>query len=248
MHRLRRLLAEVDVTTKKFPGFPRDLFRFLVELKKNNDRDWFNANKDRYKESIVAPMIEFIGAMDGSLAKVSDCFLADPRPSGGSMFRIYRDVRFSHDKRPYKEHVACHFRHISGKDAHAPGFYVHLEPDDVFFGGGIWHPPGPALLQIREAIAHDPDRWLEITRKRGFKQRFGAVEGEALKRPPRGFDPEHVCIDDLKRKSFFAIKRVDSKVATSGKFITEVERTFVAMHDFMEFLTGAVGVSFSLDD
>jgi len=130
-----------------FDGFPEEMFRFLRELKKHNDRDWFNANKERYKTHVVAPMVSFIEAMDGRLARVSDCFLADARPNGGSMFRIYRDTRFSKDKSPYKEHVACHFRHMSGKDAHAPGFYVHLEPGDVFFGGGIWHAPPPVLIR-----------------------------------------------------------------------------------------------------
>ena len=231
-----------------FSGFPQDLFDFLSELKANNDRDWFNANKDRYRASVVGPMTEFISAMDEVLAKVSDCFLADPRPTGGSMFRIYRDVRFSHDKRPYKEHAASHFRHIAGKDAHAPGFYVHLEPDDVFFGGGIWHPPGPVLQRVREAIDEDADQWTGLTRSAAFKRRFGAVAGEGLKRPPRGFDPQHPCIEDLKRKSFFAMKHVDPELATTAKFLKEVERTFVAMGPFVEFLTLAAGHPFSLDE
>jgi uncharacterized protein (TIGR02453 family) len=138
-----------------FEGFPADLFKFLRSLKRNNEREWFNTNKQRYKDSIVAPMSEFIAAMDGRLAKVSDCFIADPRPNGGSMFRIYRDVRFSKDKSPYKEHVACHFRHIGGRDAHTLGFYVHLEPDNVFFGGGMYNPANPTLRQIRTAIGCD---------------------------------------------------------------------------------------------
>lgn len=230
-----------------FSGFPPDLLRFLRELKANNDREWFNANKQRYRESVVEPMCAFITAMDAVLARVSDCFVADPRPSGGSMFRIYRDVRFSHDKRPYKEHAACHFRHMAGKDAHAPGFYVHLEPDEVFFGGGIWHPPGPVLQRVREAISEQADEWLAITRSRGFKQRFGAVAGEALKRPPRGFEADDPCIEDLKRKSFFAMKHVDAKLATTPAFIKDVERAFVALGPFVEFLTLAAGHSFTLD-
>ncbi len=231
-----------------FSGFPQDLFDFLTELKVNNDRDWFNANKDRYRASVLRPMTEFITAMDGVLAKVSDCFVADPRPNGGSMFRIYRDVRFSHDKRPYKEHAACHFRHMAGKDAHAPGFYVHLEPEDVLFGGGIWLPPGPVLQRVREAIVDDTEEWMEITGARAFKRRFGGVGGDGLKRPPRGFDPAHPCIDDLKRKTFFAMTHVEPELATTGKFIKEVEKTFVALGPFLEFLTHASGHAFSLED
>ncbi|TFH21364.1 MAG: DUF2461 domain-containing protein [Myxococcales bacterium] len=234
--------------TSSFHGFPPDLLRFLRELKANNDREWFNANKQRYREAVLEPMCEFISAMDAVLAKVSDCFVADPRPNGGSMFRIYRDVRFSHDKRPYKEHAACHFRHMAGKDAHAPGFYVHLEPDDVFFGGGIWLAPGPVLQRVREAIVDDTERWMEITGSSAFKRRFGGVGGEGLKRAPRGFDPDHPCIEDLKRKTFFAMSHVESGLATTDKFIKEVEKTFLALGPFLEFLTHASGHVFSLED
>lgn len=232
----------------RFEGFPEETFRFLRDLKKNNDRDWFGANKDRYKDHVVAPMLSFIEAMDGRLARVSDCFLADARPNGGSMFRIYRDTRFAKDKTPYKEHVACHFRHISGKDAHAPGFYVHLEPDDVFFGGGIWHAPNPVLNQIRRAIVDDPDEWKKVTRKKSFRDRFGGLAGDSLQRPPQGFEADHPFIEDLKRKDFFGVQQVAPKLARTPKFIDEVTTAFVALKPFMAFLTTAVGLSFQLDD
>jgi len=232
----------------RFEGFPDEMFRFLRELKKHNDREWFNANKERYKAFVVAPMVSFIEAMDGRLARVSDCFIADPRPNGGSMFRIYRDTRFSKDKSPYKEHVACHFRHMSGKDAHAPGFYVHLEPDDVFFGGGIWHAPNPVLNRIRQAIVDDPDTWKSSTRKKSFRDRFGALAGDRLKRPPQGFDPDHPYVEDLKRKDYFGVQSVDPKLARSPKFIDEVTSAFVALKPFMAFITSAVGLSFQLDE
>jgi uncharacterized protein (TIGR02453 family) len=234
--------------TEEFKGFPKDLFEFIKELKQHNERDWFNANKDRYKRSVVAPMSAFIAAMDSKLAKVSECFIADPRPTGGSMFRIYRDVRFSKDKRPYKEHVACHFRHMAGKDAHALGFYVHLEPTQVMFGGGVWHPPNPALRQIRDAIADDAAAWKQATRSKSFKQRFGEIRGESLKRPPQGFDPDHALIDDLKRKSYFAMQEVKPRDALSKDFAREVQSAFVALKPMMRVLAGALGVSFALDE
>lgn len=231
-----------------FSGFPRDFLDFLSELSSNNNREWFAENKDRYKRSVVAPMSEFISAMDSRLAKVSDCFIADPRPNGGSMFRIYRDVRFSHDKRPYKEHVACHFRHISGKDAHAPGFYCHFEPNNVFFGGGIWRGPTPVLNDIRAAIDADQEQWKKATRGVAFKRRFGSVTGDGLKRPPRGFDEDHPLIEDLKRKSFFAVQHVDVDLVYTKDFVREVEKAFVALSPLMAFLTEAVGLTYSLDE
>ena len=129
-----------------FDGFPKDFFAFLRELKANNERPWFEANKQRFRDSVQVPMSEFIAAMAPRLAKISKNFTADPRPNGGSMFRIYRDVRFAKDKRPYKEHVACHFRHAVGKDVHAPGYYMHFSPGEVMFGGGMWMPPSDALM------------------------------------------------------------------------------------------------------
>ncbi|WP_434111361.1 TIGR02453 family protein [Methylocaldum sp. GT1TLB] len=116
------------MTKNRFVGFPEDLFRFLEELSMNNNREWFTANKRRYQTSVVAPVSDFIQAMGERLNRISPHFTADPRPNGGSMFRIYRDTRFSHDKRPYKENVGCHFRHVTGKSAHALGFYLHLQP------------------------------------------------------------------------------------------------------------------------
>src|SRR5215468_2550444 len=116
-----------------FHGFPPDFFAFFRELKGNNERPWFEANKERFRESVQAPMSQFIAAMAPSLRRVSKEFIADPRPNGGSMFRIYRDVRFSRDKRPYKEHASCYFYHSRGKNVHAPGFYMHFAPDEVRF-------------------------------------------------------------------------------------------------------------------
>jgi uncharacterized protein (TIGR02453 family) len=178
-----------------FDGFPKDFFAFFRELKANNDRAWFEDNKQRFKDSVQAPMSDFIAAMAPALAKISKEFVADPRPNGGSMFRIHRDVRFARDKRPYKEHAACQFRHRLGRDVHAPGFYVHIAPDEVFFGGGLWMPDGPALAKIRERIASRPGDWKKIVASPGFKKTFGSIEGEQLTRPPRGFDPNHPFIE-----------------------------------------------------
>jgi hypothetical protein len=111
--------------------FSRDLFGFLEELRSNNRREWFEANRTRYERDVREPMLTFISDFAPRLRKISPKLVADPRPSGGSMFRIYRDVRFSPDKKPYKTHVAARFSHIMGRDVHAPGFYVHLEPSGV---------------------------------------------------------------------------------------------------------------------
>ena len=227
-----------------FNGFPKDFFAFFRELKANNNRVWFEDNKQRFRDSVQAPMSEFIAAMAPRLAKVSKHFVADPRPNGGSMFRIYRDVRFAKDKRPYKEHAACHFRHALGKDVHAPGFYMHFAPGDVMFGGGLWMPPPDALARVRGAIAAKPQAWKKVLADKAFAKQFDGVSGEALSRPPRGFDPELPYIDDIKRKSFFAMREADVKLASSPALVGEVSETFAGSKPLLKFLCGAVDVPF----
>jgi len=230
--------------TNGFEGFPKDFFAFFRELKAHNERPWFEANKERFRNSVQAPMSGFIAAMAPRLSKVSKRFTADPRPNGGSMFRIYRDVRFSKDKRPYKEHAACHFRHSLGKDVHAPGFYMHFAPGEVFFGGGLWMPPPESLTKIRDAIAAKPAAWKKVVEERNFRAEFGGVRGEALTRPPRGYDPEHPYIDDIKRKSFYAMHEADQKLAASPALVDGVAESFTALSPLMKFLCASLDVPY----
>jgi uncharacterized protein (TIGR02453 family) len=227
-----------------FPGFPKDFFAFFRELKANNERAWFEANKTRFRESVQAPMSDFIAALAPHLAKVSKEFVADPRPNGGSMFRIYRDVRFSRDKRPYKEHAACQFRHRFGRDAHAPGFYVHIAPDEVFYGGGLWMPESDTLLKVRERIASKPALWKKVVADRNFIRAFGGIEGEQLSRPPRGFDQTHPFIEDIKRKSFVAGANSTVKAAQSASFVEEVSGGIEHVAPLIRFLCSALDVPF----
>ena len=227
-----------------FEGLPKDFFAFFRELKAHNERPWFEENKQRFRDSVQAPMSEFIGAMAPRLRQISKNFVADPRPNGGSMFRIYRDVRFAKDKRPYKEHAACHFRHAAGKDVHAPGFYMHFAPGEVIFGGGMWMPPPDALTKIRDAIVKSPAAWKAVKTDKVFIKRFGEVSGDASTRPPRGYEPDHPFIEDIKRKSFFAMDEGDVKLASSPKLLDAVTDAFKAASPLMKFLCKAQGVPF----
>ncbi len=220
----------------KFNGFPQDTLKFLNELKKNNNREWFNDNKPRYITSIVEPMGEFIIAMQAPLKKISPHFIANPKPHGGSMFRIYRDARFSKNKDPYKTNVGCHFRHEAGKDAHAPGFYLHIEPGNVFFGGGVWMPPNPVLGKIRTIMVAFPKSWQLVLDDKGIKK-LGGIQGDGLKRIPRGYAQEHPFAEDLKRKSFFLLQNSTNKIVHTPDFIKEVNKVFKATSPMMKFLT-----------
>jgi uncharacterized protein (TIGR02453 family) len=227
----------------EFKGFPKDFFSFLNELTQNNNREWFNANKNRYYESVVNPISEFIVCMAPLLRKISSHYKADPKPHGGSMFRIYRDTRFSKDKTPYKTNAGVQFRHEAGKNAHAPGFYVHLANDGLFFGGGIWHPPGPQLNLIRDHIADNARSWARITHATKVKE-VGGIKGDSLKNPPRGFDAAHVHIQDLKRKSFYVMTESKPDRALKPGFIDDVAEAFRTAKPLNRFITGALDLPF----
>ena len=231
-------------TSGKFPGLPKDLFKFIKELSENNNREWFNDNKQRYRDSVANPVCDFVAALAPKLENISRYYVADPRSHGGSMFRIYRDARFSKDKRPYKEHIACQFRHVNGKDAHAPGFYLHMEHNLVRAGGGIWIPPGPALSQIRAAIAEKPEEWQKVVGNRTFTNRFGDILGEKLVRPPRGYRGDHPQIEHLKRKSHFVMQHIELSVAQSPDFLSQIERIYKAASPFMAFITNALSLPY----
>jgi uncharacterized protein (TIGR02453 family) len=223
----------------EFRGFPPDLFGFFNDLEKHNNREWFNANKQRYLESVVQPMGEYILAMQPRLQTISPHYVADPSPHGGSMFRIYRDTRFSRDRTPYKTHVACHFRHDAGKDAHAPGFYVHLEPKGLFFGGGIWQPPAAELNKIRNFIADNARSWARIRNSKKVVE-MGGIQGDALQRPPQGFHAGHVHIEDLKRKSFFVMAKAVTSAALRADFTDLTAESFNRAAPLNRFICAAL--------
>jgi uncharacterized protein (TIGR02453 family) len=219
--------------------FDPSLFGFLRELKRNNRREWFALHKARFEAQVRGPALLFITDFVRPLGRVSPHFVADPRPAGGSLFRQHRDTRFSKDKSPYKTHVGIHFRHRAGKDVHAPGFYLHLEPGTVFAGAGIWHPEPETLAAIRNAIVERGAAWRKAVTTPAFR-RTCRLEGEALVRPPRGFDPEHPLIEDLKRKDFTAMARWSEKDALSAALPRKLEAFCKATLPFMRFLAQAV--------
>jgi len=224
-------------------GFSTEFFEFFEALEKNNDREWFTANKSRYHETVVNPISEFIVAIGPRLRKISRHYVADPRPHGGSMFRIYRDTRFSKDKTPYKTHAGVQFRHSAGKDVHGPGFYLHLARDEVFFGGGIWHPPGPVLGRIRDSIADNVRAWARIANAKKTRG-CGGIRGDQLKRPPRGFDAEHIHIEDLKRKSFFIMSTGSPEVILNDDFVDQVVSGFRCAAPLNRFVCDALELPF----
>ena len=218
------------------------LFTFLRELKENNNRPWFQENKALYEQQVKEPLLQFIADFGAHLPEISPNYTAIPKATGGSMFRIYRDVRFSKDKSPYKIAAAVQFRHIAGKDVHAPGFYLHLEPGSVFAGCGIWHPESKVATKIREAIVDKPDTWRAAIGNATFRNVF-QFGGESLKRPPRGFDANHPLIEDLKRKDFIGTGELDEEIVCSDDFLERYVNLCKAASPLMQFLTEALGLA-----
>lgn len=215
-------------------------FRFLSDLKQNNDREWFAENKDRFEGDLRQPLLRFIEDFSEPLRQISTHFEADVRKSGGSLFRIFRDVRFSKDKSPYKTNAGVHFRHERAKDAHAPGFYLHLDPVESFIGAGIWHPDTPTARLIREAILDQSEAWTKAVGGRAFRKSF-SLAGDSLKRPPAGVPADHPLIEDLKRKDFIAVADVSRKELCAASFLKDFAKVCKVASPFVKFITEAVG-------
>jgi uncharacterized protein (TIGR02453 family) len=236
----------MPTSTKASSVFEPELFAFFAELEAHNDREWFAANKARYEAHVLEPALDFIEAFAPRLHAISPHFRADPRQVGGSLFRIYRDTRFSKDKTPYKTAAGIHFRHERGKDVHAPGFYLHLAPGEVFGGGGMWHPDTRTLGTIREAIVADPERWREATRTPPFAGtlELGGGDAHMLKRVPAGFAKEHEFADDLRRKGFVGMRRLTERDATAPGFAAHYARVCEAAAPLMHFLCDALELEY----
>jgi uncharacterized protein (TIGR02453 family) len=226
-----------------FHGFPADTLRFLEQLGVNNRREWFEDNKGRYETLVREPALDFISAMAKPLLSLSPHFVAIPKKVGGSLMRVHKDTRFSRDKSPYKTNIGIQFRHETGKDVHAPGYYVHIEAGECFLGAGLWHPDPEPLAAIRNRIAERPAEWKKIRDQKGFVAAF-RLGGSALSRPPRGFAADHSCIEDIKRKDFIAGHDFSAATIHSADFVKQVVSTFRTATPFMKFLCQALDLPF----
>jgi len=216
-----------------FAGFPADAVKFLKQLTKNNNRDWFEANKPRYDGAIREPMVSLLETLDGLLRHRVPDLVIDPKKS---MYRIYRDVRFSKDKTPYKTWAAASFS-FSGHDRKtAPGFYFHFTSTEVGVGGGLYAPDSAQLKNLRKAIDQDATVLRKILAGKTFKKHFGELAGESLIRPPQGFAPDHPAADLLRLKQFLCWKEHDLALIHESAFADFLADHFAAMGPFVRYL------------
>ncbi len=226
--------------------FTRGVLDFLNELESNNEKAWWEDNKDRYINVIREPTLEFINDFEVRLKTISPHFVADSRTVGGSLMRPYRDVRFSKDKTPYKTNVGIQFRHEQGKDIHAPGFYVHIEPRACFAGVGLWRPEAPVARAIRQAIHDDPTGWRGASKGKAFSSTWSIApdENDMLKRVPKELDDGYPYPDDLRMRSFIGGARLSQAQVTSAGFDAELASMFTKGSAFTRFLCDAIEIPF----
>jgi len=223
--------------TDKASYFTTEFFGFFRDLEKNNNRDWFKENKGRYEEAVEGPALRFIRDAGARLQKLSPYLVGDAKPFGGSLSRIYRDIRFSPDKSPYKTHIAIGFWHAktTGSERMAPGIYLHLETGESGAYSGVWRPEAPTLKKIRDRIVAEPDAWKKVLRANV------RLEGESLQRPPPGYDPNHPLIQDLRRKDYVGGRSFRDTEVASPRFLDTFIDACVSMDPLNAFLAKAIG-------
>lgn len=223
--------------------FSDKTFRFLRALGRNNNRDWFTAHKADYETHLRQPFLRLIADLQPDLAAISPHYRADPRPMGGSLFRIYRDTRFANDKTPYKTWSGARFFHERSKQVPAPSFYLHIAPGDCFVGGGLWHPEPETQRRIRNFMLDNPSGWKAAVQSPAFRRRF-ELTGGTLVRPPRGFPAEHELIDDIKRKDFVAGAGLDDDIVLGPRLRQSVAAQFKALAPMIDYLCAALELEF----
>jgi uncharacterized protein (TIGR02453 family) len=210
---------------------PSSSFDFLKLVKKNNNRDWFNANKDRYLKEHEA-MIAFADAL---LFEMNRHDTIETASGKKSLHRIYRDTRFSKEKTPYKTNWSGGFSRATKK--RRGGYYFHIEPGNSFVAGGFWGPAANDLRRIREEIAYDAAPFRKVLKSKSFKETFGSLKGEQLKSAPQGYPNEHENIDLLRYKQFLLVKKFTDKEVLSDQFLKQVNDAFKKMRPFLNLMS-----------
>ena len=223
--------------------FTAQTFKFQHSLARNNNREWFQAHKDDYEKVLRGPFLQLIADLQPALMEVSEHFRADPKPVGGSLFRIHRDTRFSNDKTPYKAWAGARFFHARSKQVEAPSYYLHIQPGHCFVGAGLWHPQPETQRKIRQFIFDNPGNWKAAVHAPAFRKKF-SIEGETLTRPPRGFPADHELIDDLKRKDFVATMRLGDETVLGPRLRKTVGDQFKSLAPLVDYLCAALDLEF----
>jgi uncharacterized protein (TIGR02453 family) len=213
--------------------FTSKTLAFLRALKRNNDREWFRARKDEYEAHVRNPMIAVIERLAGDFKRFAPEITASPKTS---LYRIYRDTRFSSDKTPLKIQVSASFRWKGLAKGEGAGLYLEVHPQWVWIGGGFWAPPPPQLVRVREHISATYPAVDRIARARSFTRIVGPLSGETLTRVPRGFRADDPAAEYLKFKQFLGGREFPPEFATTKEFYPAVLQTYKAIMPLIRFL------------
>jgi uncharacterized protein (TIGR02453 family) len=235
---IKNPLDEINIFPP-FDGYPKEGITFLKQLKKNNNREWFAKHKQEYEDFVKLPMQSLVAELNPMMKSFASDFVIDPKRS---LFRIYRDTRFSKNKTPYKTHVAVIFQPTKNWKDRA-GLYLHIEPGEVYLGGGMYMPSSENLKDIRNAIANHSKQFLAIIEAKDFKKHFGKIEGDKLQRVPKGFSPEHEMADFLKFKQFFMSYSMPEGECFKKSFPKIVCNVFEPMMPLVRFINEAINNS-----
>jgi uncharacterized protein (TIGR02453 family) len=219
-------------------------FKFLRGLARHNDKTWFNDHKAQYEDHVRQPFLRLLTDLQPDLAAVSLHFRSEPKTVGGSLFRIYRDARFSNDKSPYKSWQGARLFHERHKQVPAPSFYLHLQPGECFVGAGLWHPEPDTQRRVRQFILDNPGSWKKAAHDAPFRRRFEFEESEKLVRPPRGFPADFEFIEDLKHRNFVFWRSLDDATMTGPKLRPTVAADLKALGPFVDYLCAALDLEF----
>ena len=218
--------------------------KFLRGLARHNDKAWFDQHRQDYEAQVRQPFLRLIGDLQPALASISPHYRADPRTVGGSLFRIYRDARFSNDKSPYKPWQGARLFHERRREVAAPSFYLHLQPGECFVGAGLWHPEPENLRRVRQFIVDNPGSWAAAAHAKPFRKRFDLDDSEMLVRPPRGYPADFVHLDDLRRKNHVAMRIIDDATMTGPRLLSTLAKDLQQLGPFMDYLCAALDLEF----
>ncbi len=221
-----------------FEGFPKQGIFFFKMLKRNNNREWFEKHKEEFEIYTKSPMQSFIFSLQTHFARFAPEFDLNPKRS---IFRIYRDIRFSSDKTPYKTHIAAHFV-LRGKPKGfiGSGYYLEIAPGELYIGGGIYIPDGDQLKKIRKTIATRGKEFLSIVGNRRFKKLFAPFEWAKLQRIPKGYEENHPMAEWLKYKQFFVGVSLPESKCYRASFVKETAKICEELTPLVKFLNSAL--------
>jgi len=219
-------------------------FKFLRGLARHNDKAWFEDHRADYETHVRQPFLRLITDLQPALAEVSSHFRADPRGVGGSLFRIYRDARFSNDKSPYKTWQGARFFHERRREVAAPSFYLHLQPGESFVGAGLWHPEPPTQRKVRQFIVDNPGSWKKAAHDPKLRRRFDLEETEKLVRAPRGFPADFEFLDDLKHRNWVLWRPLDDETMAGPRLRQTVADDLATLGPFVDYLCAALDLEF----